>query len=369
MKRTMMMQALLLALAALSVPAAAGDGHDHGDAPPAAAGNGPQRLPDGSVFLPKAAQRQIGVRTLTVTAADLARAHVLAGKVAMDPNAGGKVQAMIAGRLEAGPRGLPVVGQRVTKGEVLAQVVPAAGQIERAGQRAQLVELEAARDLAGKRLARLQQLADTVPRREIEAAENEVASLAGRIRALAQGLDGRDVLVAPVSGVIASAEVVAGQVIDARELVFEVVDPARLRIEALAYDGGLAQDIASAATVVGGQAQPLRFVGAARVLRGQALPLQFAAEGTALSALAVGEPVQVFVQTRATVRGHALPAAALQKNPANQSIVWVKTGAEQYAPRAVTVAPLDGARVAVTSGLADGDRVVTGAAVLVNQIR
>ena len=34
---------------------------------------------------------------------------------------------------------------------------------------------------------------------------------------------------APVSGVIASASVVAGQVVDARELLFEVIDPTRLR--------------------------------------------------------------------------------------------------------------------------------------------
>jgi hypothetical protein len=46
-----------------AMPAVAGDGHDHGDAPPAASGSGPKRQPDGSVFLPKPAQRQIGIRT------------------------------------------------------------------------------------------------------------------------------------------------------------------------------------------------------------------------------------------------------------------------------------------------------------------
>ena len=52
--------ALSLILAMTAVPVWAGDGHDHGDAPPAANSNGPKRLPDGSVFLPKPAQRQIG---------------------------------------------------------------------------------------------------------------------------------------------------------------------------------------------------------------------------------------------------------------------------------------------------------------------
>jgi cobalt-zinc-cadmium efflux system membrane fusion protein len=161
----------------------------------------------------------------------------------MDPNAGGKVQAVQAGRLEAGPKGLPGVGQAVRKGEVLAYVVPTAGAIERSNQLAQQAELRAARDLAARRVARLTELADTVPRKDIEAAESELQSLTQRLGAVGAGLATRDALVAPVSGVIASANAVAGQVVDARELVFEVVDPSRLRIEALAYDPAQAQSV------------------------------------------------------------------------------------------------------------------------------
>ncbi|HNA05286.1 MAG TPA: HlyD family efflux transporter periplasmic adaptor subunit, partial [Rhodocyclaceae bacterium] len=201
-------------------------------------------MPDGSVFLPKPAQRQIGVRTLVTEAGELPRTVALAGKVVMDPNAGGKVQALVAGRLEAGPRGLPGVGQTVKKGEVLAYVVPSAGQIERSNQMAQLAELQAAKVLAEKRVARLKELADTVPRKEIEAAESELASLAARATAVGAGLSNRDALVAPVAGVIASSNAVAGQVVDARELVFEIVDPKRLRVEALAYDADTAIDVA-----------------------------------------------------------------------------------------------------------------------------
>ncbi|WP_239501244.1 hypothetical protein, partial [Streptococcus pneumoniae] len=62
---------------------------------------------------------------------------------------------------------------------------------------------------------------------------------------------------------------------DARELVFEVVDPTQLRIEALAYDPAMAQNLAGAALAVGGQKVPLSFVGAASSLREQALPMLF----------------------------------------------------------------------------------------------
>lgn len=363
---------LLATVLSAPLPALAGPGHDHGDAPPAPTGNGPSRQPDGSVFLPKPAQRQLGVRTLVAATGQHAKAFELAGTVVMDPNAGGKVQAVLAGRLEAGPKGLPGVGQAVRKGEVLAYVVPTAGAIERSNQLAQQAELRAARDLAARRVARLTELADTVPRKDIEAAESELHSLTQRLGAVGAGLATRDALVAPVSGVIASANAVAGQVVDARELVFEVVDPSRLRIEALAYDPAQAQSVAGATLAVGGQRVPLRFVGAARSLRDQAQPLQFAGDSSVLGTLAhlaIGQPVRVFVQSTDKVDGVQVPAAALLRNPANQTIVWVKESPERFAPRVVTAVPLDGTSVAVTSGLKPGDRVTTQGATLINQVR
>ena len=365
-----LISAAVLALSlGFAMPVMAGEGHDHGDSPATPSANGPQRLPDGSVFLPKPAQRQLGVRTLPTEAAELPRSFELNGKVVMDPNAGGKVQPLNAGRIEPGPRGLPNIGQTVRKGEVLAYVVPSAAPIERSNQTAQLAELRAAKSLADKRVARLKELADTVPRKDIEAAESEAQSLAERIAAVGTGLSSREALMAPVSGVIASANAVAGQVVDARELVFEIVDPARLRIEALAFDLGLAADVGSASLAVGTERVPLTFVGAARSLREQALPLAFRAEGKALTALAVGQPVRVFVQGKEKVKGIAVPVASLMKNPANQTIVWVKAAPERFEPRTVTVEPLDGVTVAVTSGLKAGDRVATQGATLINQVR
>lgn len=349
--------------------ALAGEGHDHGDAPPAVSGNGPKRLPDGSVFLPKPAQRQMGVRTLPVVVGEHPRTVLLAGKVVMDPKAGGKVQALLAGRIEAGPQGLPSLGQAVRQGEVLAYVRPGTSAIERASQTAQLAELRAAQTLAAQRLSRLQALADSVPRKEIEAAASESASLAERVVALSAGLEQRDVLRAPVNGVIAASYAVAGQVVEARELLFEVIDPQRLQIEALTYDPPLARQIAGATLAVAGESVPLHFVGAAHSLREQALPLLFRAQGPALAGLALGQPVQLAVQTTGRVPGMALPAAALMKNPANQTIVWVKTAPERFVPRPVTAVPLDGVAVAVTAGLKPGERIATQAASLINQIR
>jgi hypothetical protein len=361
---------LVAMLLALSGNAAyAGDGHDHGDAPAAVTSNGPKRQPDGRVFLPKPAQHQLAIRTLTVTESEQPKVFELAGKVMMDPNAGGKVQAALAGRLAAGPQGLPVLGQRVRKGDVLAYVVPTSGAIERSNQVAQQAELQAARSLAEKRLARLKELSDTVPRKDIEAAESELASLTGRLQAVGAGLSNRDALVAPVSGVIASANAVAGQVLEARELVFEVVDPSRLQIEALAYDAVQAQSIANAAVAIGSERIDLKLLGVAKSLRDQALPMTFAGQSDALAKLAVGQPVKVFAQTAQRIKGLQVPLGSVLKNPANQAIVWVKEAPEVFEPRLVTYDPLDGTSVTITSGIKAGERVATQGASFINQVR
>ena len=365
----LLMSASAAMLICTTAPVSAGEGHDHGEAAAKSYTGGPQRQSDGGVFLPKPAQRQLGIRTVVTELAELPRSVELNAKVLMDPNAGGKVQPLNAGRIEPGPRGLPNVGQAVRKGEVLAYVVSSSAPLERANQAANLAELRASKSLAEKRLARLTDLSDTVPRKDIETAESEAASLAGRIAAMVVGVAPREALVAPVSGVVASLHVVAGQVVDARDLVVEIIDPSRLRIEALAFDPALAANVGSATLAVGNQRVPLSFIGAARSLREQALPLAFRAQGEALSGLAVGQPVRVFVQTKDKLKGMAIPALALMKNPANQTVVWVKTASERFEPRTVTADALDGVSVIVTSGLQPGDRVAVQGATLINQVR
>jgi len=370
--------AVVLALAAGSI-ASAHEGHDH-DAPAAAAveagagpGGGalPRRLPDGALLLPKASQRLVGLRTARVEQVTSSRAVELPGRVVVEPDAAGRVQSTVAGRIEAGPRGLPSIGQAVVRGQVLATVRPSIDPVARAGQAALLAELEASRTLAVARIARLRTLSDTVPRKDVEAAESELASLDGRLQALRGGIAASEPLRAPVSGVIARTEVVAGQVVDARELVFEIVDPTRSRIEATGLDLSLASRVADATVEVGGRAVPLAFVGAGRVLREQAVALVFRAQSGSLASLAVGQTVAVTVRldAAADASGVAVPAAALTRSASNEPTVWVKTQPERFEPRRVRTEPLDAARVRVVQGLAGGEQVVTEGAALLGQYR
>lgn len=356
-------------------PSWAGEGHDHGEGTAAASGDAPKRLPDGSVFLPKMSQRQLGVRTLLAQEKSLPKTIELTGRVIADPNAAGRVQPTNAGRVEAGPRGLPQLGQLVRKGEMLAVVRASSSAVERANQIAQGAELRGNLEQARQRVVRLSQLEGTVPAKEIEAAKSEARTLEQRLAAVGAGVSATESLTAPVTGVIAATHVTLGQVVDARELLFEIIDPTRLKIEASAFDAALLSSMATtagaaSASPAAGISIPLEFSGAGRTLREGAIPLQFRAiAGGQSSSLAVNQPVKVLIQMKDQVKGFALPAGAIVKNQSNLDMVWVHTGAEQFEARTVNQIALDGATVSITSGLKAGDRVVTQGAPLVNQVR
>lgn len=362
----------LVTLAALATGSTfAHEGHKHDDEPPApiTRGDGPQRLADGSVFLPKPTQRQLALRTALTERGEQPVSVELSGKVVLDPGSGGRVQAMIGGRIEAPAEGIASLGQTVKKGDLLARVHPAVSPLELGGQTAQAAELRAALGVAEKRRARLRELEATVARKDLDVAEAEVQSLRERLAAIGRSLRHHDELRAPVSGIVAAANVVAGQVVEARDVLFEIIDPANLRIEALAYDSRLAADIAGAYGSAGpGQEVLLSFVGGGRSLREQAIPLLFRVDG-GTATLALNQPLKVIAQTRSQIQGVPLPTTAVVKNAANQDIVWVKVSAERFMPRPVRTQPLDGARVAVIGGLEAGERVVVQGAALLNQVR
>jgi membrane fusion protein, heavy metal efflux system len=362
----------LAASVALAAPGAHGPNGEHLDTPGTAVNaSGLARLPDGSVNVPKIAQRRMAIRTLLAPASEAAATVELPGRVVMDPNASGRVQTVHGGRIEPGPKGLPVAGQAVRRGDVLAYVRHHAEPYALGAQQAQLAELRAQRRLAEQRVQRLEGLEGTVPRKEIDAARTEAESLVERERSIGASLVARESLTAPVSGVIARADLVVGQVIEPRDVLFEVVDPTRMLVEATTADPTLATRVAGA-SVQGAPQVRLRLMGVSSSLRDGVLPLTFAVSpsqpGVALP-LAIGQPVTVVVQSKERIRGVVLPAQAVVRNPSNEPIVWIKSGAERFIPQPVQFRPLDAGTVVVTQGLSADNRVVVQGAPLIAQIR
>lgn len=363
--------ALVLSVALSPVhasPGAHGPNGEHLDLAPAPNAAGLARLPDGSVQVPKLAQRRMGLRTLIASESAAAVTVQLPGRVIADPNASGWVQSAHGGRIEAGPKGVPVAGQAVRQGEVLAWVRHHAEPYAQAAQRSQRAELRAARELAEQRLQRLASLEGTVPRKEIEAARIEARSLQERERNIGASLEAREPLRAPVSGVVARVAIQVGQVVESREVLVEVVDPARMLVEASTPDVQLGAQV-DTASLVGVEGVKLKLIGAARALRDGVLPLTFGVQVSDGAMLAVGQPVVVTAALKARRQGIVLPAEAVVRSPSNEAVVWIKSGAERFVPQPVQVQVLDTHTVLVTRGLSADNRVVVQGAALVAQIR
>ncbi len=378
----MMLRSLtLLAVAIMAFVANSAFAHgdeDHGNdevkttVAPTSLSTGNDRLlrqADGSLFVPKPVQRQLGIRTSLVRSADLVATLELNGRTIADPDAGGRIQATQSGSVLPGPGGMPVPGRRVKRGEVVAYLRPAESAIERGNQQAQLADLEARLEIAARRARRFDQLEGAIPQKEIDAAKIEYAALLKQRDFVGASVNTPEQLIAPVSGVISTSNVVAGQVVETREILFEIIDPARLWIEALVYDPGLASAIVGASALVDNiTALELAFVGGGRQLREQALPLLFRIKAQDAD-VAVGQPVKVLARTAKAVRGMRVARQALTTSAAGETVVWVHAEAERFVSRRVRVQSLDAASVAVTEGLHDADRVVTEGAALLSQVR
>jgi membrane fusion protein, heavy metal efflux system len=367
---------LLFAAAALTAvaqpvaaaPGAHGPNGEHLDGGAASNPGGLGRLPDGSVNLPMLAQRRLGIRTAIPKETDAAATVELPARVTMDPNVSGRVQTVVGGKVLPGPKGLPVAGQSVKRGEVLAFVVHHAEPIAVANQQAQLAELRSNRRIAEQRVARLESLEGSVPRKEIEAARLELEGLRSRERAVGGSIGAREPLTAPVSGVISRAEVVAGQVVESKDILFEIVDAERVIIEATTADPMLAPRLAGA-SIKGVPGVQLQLTGSARALRDGVLPLTFRARSNGPVPMAIGQPVTLVASLSDRVKGYVLPAQAVTRNAANENVVWIKSGAERYIPQPVQFRALDAQTVVITTGLGADNRVVVQGANLIAQIR
>jgi hypothetical protein len=366
---TLLLTALLVALG----PAVtlAHEGEEHEPPRPAApvAGDLAQRLSDGALLVPKPVQRLLAIRTLVAEVSTHRKTLELPGRIIPDPNASGFVQASVSGRLSAPKEGFPRLGTTVKAGDVLALVTPPFQAIDVSDMRQKQGELDQQIGIVAQRVTRYEGLAriGAAPKVSLDEAVIELQGLKDRRAALDKVRAESEKLIAPVSGVIASANAVAGQIAETNAIVFQIVDPARLWIEALTFN--LIPDAQRAtARTAEGATLSLSFQGAGLTDRSQAIPVHFAIE-RAPKGLRVGQLVTVLATTGEEVRGLAVPRTSVLRGANGQTMVFEHTAAERFEPRMVRVEPLDADRAIVLDGLSAGARVVTQGAELLNQVR
>lgn len=339
-------------------------------APVTGAPDSPRRLPDGSVYVPKPSQRLLSVRTTVAMTQEAAQTVQLIGQIAADPNGGGHVQATQSGRIEPGEKGLPYVGQWVEAGQVLATIAPAVTVVDRSGVQQQIANVEQELVIAEARAERLRKLVGSVPQREIDEAEANLNGLRKRRAALSPTLTTKEPLRAPIAGMVTANNVKAGQVVEARDQVlFEIVNPSKLMVEAVAFDPRVAASVRTAtATTADGTTLALEHLGASLALKQQAIPLLFRVESPP-QGLSIGQPVRIVAQVQGKASGIVLPRQSVVRSANGQPIVWQHDSPQRFVARPVRTQPVDSNSVLVVAGIEPGARIVTDGAGLLNQIR
>lgn len=283
-----------------------------------------------------------------------------------------------AGLLRAGPGGFPQVGMKVAAGQVLAFLSPRLGgetdlatlalSVQRAKidvahakrERERLEGLLALEAVAAKRVEEARHRED-LSQAELKAAEQRMATY--------QGGTGGIALKSPVTGTVVAVNAVPGAAVADGQMVIHIADLARLWLEARVPESAVTRiskpggvffrlDGAPEATVleVGRNAQLVAFGGLVDATT-RTLPAIFEFDNRN-GALRAGMNVQAQLYTGRALKGVAIPASALVDD-GGIAVVFVQKEGESFERRAVETGPRDGDWVAIKSGVAAGERVVT----------
>jgi hypothetical protein len=331
------------------------------------------RLPDGSYFVPKPTQRLFGLRTTRVGATDVRPTVKLPGRIVPDPHSHGDVEASLLGRIEAAPSGLPVLGDHVTRGQILGFVTPAIGVVDRTQVRREVARLTTEIRLETEALERMNRFW-FVPFRDGKRiqAQMKIDGLRRERDALLPMLQIREVLRASIDGVVSRSTAILGRIVHPGEMIFEIVDPRSLWVEANAQDPQVAEVATrvkeATALTPDGDLLRLTFVGSGLTLEQQMAPLLLRIDDPTPE-LRVGRPVTVTIRTEAAARhGIVVPRAALAVGNDGVTEVWVQTAPEQFMPHPVRTEDIDGASTLVVGGLGDQERVVVRGIKLLTQL-
>jgi RND family efflux transporter MFP subunit len=325
----------------------------------------------GIAFLKEQQWRTPGFATVFATDGAVAESFEAIGEVVPAGGRAAEVAAPIGGMIEVdGAERSPAPGQWVRRGQVLVVLTPALGEAGSAYAQARR-ELREAED-EHARATRLYAV-EAIPRRRLheaeirlQAAREALAGLAGAGTG-ATDSTGKLPIRAPIDGVVASRRIVPGSRVAPGELLFSIVDPSVVWLEAhvpVARAARLGTATSATFRLEGGERtyRVRRTVSVGSVvdsLTRTLLVLYEAAnpDGT----IRVGASASVAIGTGTQVRGVVVPSSAIL-DEGGRPICYVQIAGERFEKRDLTLGGNDGTHAVVLSGVGAGERVVTGAA-------
>jgi RND family efflux transporter MFP subunit len=266
-------------------------------------------------------------------------------------------------------------GQRVRRGEVLARIDDTALREAQLSARAAMRSAESAAQLARRNEERSVRLsgAGAIAERELEQARLAATSAAGALAdarsrlVSAERQLAKTTIRAPFSGVVAEQAVNAGDVVQIGALLYTVVDPASMRLEASVP----ASDVASLSVPMPVDFTVTGYEG--RAFEGRVTRINPAADpATGQVGITVAIPnsagslvAGLFAEGRvSTIERHALavPASAVDERGMSPAVLRIRSARVERVP--VTLGIRDEVRelVEVSGAIARGDTVLLGTA-------
>lgn len=329
------------------------------------------RQADGSVLMPMATQRQLGILTQMTQSATASRYIPLEAIVRSHPSGRAVVQPSSNGRFDAAATGVPVTGQHVKAGEVLGYIHYQDTAYELASQSSELISLRSEAEQIIRDIDRLKALGDLTPKQQLEQLQTQLKRLQQQEKLLQQSLEKPEVLLAPISGIIHNNSLSRGQWVEAGDTLFEIINPSHLMVEATTTDTQLLTMLDTAVPENAPEVK-LQFIGHAAKLQNGLISVFFQPVATNKPAsvpLILGQPIQIRAKLKQQMQGIVLPAQAIVRNSANLPIVWIKLSAERFLPQQVQYSVLDPEQVLITQGLGADNRAVVQGTSLLNQVR
>ncbi len=360
---------ILLAQIAHSAPGAHGPNGEHINNDEKVVGQ-LGRQADGSVIMPMPHQAMLGITTQIVNETTVADTIRMSGVVRPHPEGHAVVQPSSDGRFEAPESGVLTSGKSVKAGEIIGYIRYQDTAYELASQNSELKVVRNQIAQTQRDVDRLKSLGELASKQELDQLQTQLKNLTEQEQALQQGLEKPEALIAPIDGTIINNNISNGQWVQAGADLFEITAPSLRVIDATTSDFSRLTSITQASLLEDSDVQ-LRYLGYSPRIAGGLANVHFEHRGPndTTVPLLLGQPVTVVAPVDSSIDGLVLPAEALVKNSANLPVVWIKVSAERFMPQVVRYKTLGESEIVIIAGLGADNRVVTGGASLLNQVR
>ncbi len=322
-----------------------------------------------TIYIPKETQFLFDMYTRKMETGEFTESVSLYGTVIPASNGQALVQPSQSGKIYS----LNVnVGQRVTKGQLLAIFEPtidAASLVNFASERNNVnAEYEAAK----KEYDRLQSLKDIAAKQDIDEAEARLKK-AGENKKLFEGLSGGTTdpsrlvyLRSPINGVVENFTLSIGTTITAGETIFTVTNLSKVYIEAQVFDKDVAKISGGGRFTVectdeDHQTSEVQLLSMAQSINptNQSQRVFFEMDNPG-GEFKIGEFVNVHVYAKEASRKITVPNSAISEIN-GRPVVFIKDAAEQYSVSYIQPGNDNGNFTSILKGTEEGERVIVNA--------